>query len=159
MARRPRPVMERLFAKLTENEAGCWIFTGSLGSTGYGNLAAGPPHVQGHKFLAHRLTYEYFITAIPEGLHIDHLCRTRACCNPWHLEPVTPKVNAERGLYAMRTHCPSGHPYSTENTAYFNRGNGLVTRGCRECRRVRSLQREQRATAARRAAKALVGSH
>lgn len=30
-------------------------------------------------------------------MQLDHLCRNPACCNPSHLEPVTPKENTRRG--------------------------------------------------------------
>lgn len=38
---------------------------------------------------------------VPEGMQLDHLCRVRACINPEHLEPVTAKVNVQRGLNAV----------------------------------------------------------
>lgn len=38
--------------------------------------------------------YERWVGPIPEGLHIDHLCLNKICCNTMHLEPVT---NAENG--------------------------------------------------------------
>lgn len=34
---------------------------------------------------------------VPAGHVLDHLCRTRRCCNPKHLDPVTTRVNTERG--------------------------------------------------------------
>lgn len=33
---------------------------------------------------------------IPPRKQLDHLCRNRRCCNPAHLELVTPKQNAKR---------------------------------------------------------------
>ena len=35
--------------------------------------------------------------------------------NPWHMEPVPPKVNHDRGLRAKRTVCPKGHLITGEN--------------------------------------------
>jgi hypothetical protein len=64
--------------------------------------------------------------AIPDGLHIDHLCRNRACCHPDHLEAVTPRENVRRGVRSQVTHCPKGHEYTPENTK--------VKRGRRNCR-------------------------
>ena len=37
---------------------------------------------------------------IPAGLQVDHLCRVRACVNPWHMDLVTPAVNTQRGWNA-----------------------------------------------------------
>lgn len=37
-----------------------------------------------------------FVGPIPEGLHLDHLCRVRRCVNPAHLEPVTQAENNYR---------------------------------------------------------------
>jgi hypothetical protein len=46
--------------------------------------------------VAHRYAYEWLIGPIPIGLDLDHLCRTRECVNPNHLEPVTRKENIRR---------------------------------------------------------------
>lgn len=59
---------------------------------GYGQL-----RVDGKPQYVHRLVYEALRGEIPKGLHLDHLCRTPACVNPWHLEPVTQQENVRRG--------------------------------------------------------------
>lgn len=139
MPRRPRPAIDRLTAKLVERD-GCWVFTGAL-SQGYGVIGAGPRG--SGNVLAHRLTYDFYVGAIPEGLDLDHLCRNRACCNPWHLDPVTRRVNVARGLLSAeerakrrdnRTHCAAGHP-TAENQSVTKRRNGMVARRCLACAR------------------------
>lgn len=84
---------------------------------------------------AHRVAYELVVGPIPEGLHLDHLCRQAVCCNPAHLEPVELRENTARGEHpsstALRTNfCIHGHEYTPDNT-YVWHGR----RQCRECRR------------------------
>ena len=75
---------------------GCWLWTGARTANGYGTMSAGGRY--GATLLAHRLAYEWYRGAIPDGLQIDHLCRVRHCVNPWHLEAVTQEVNLKRGM-------------------------------------------------------------
>jgi hypothetical protein len=77
------------------DENGCWLWTGSLNNKGYAQLG-----VAGRVRSAHRVAYELFKGAIPDGLQIDHLCRVRQCVNPDHLEAVTQSVNIRRGVAA-----------------------------------------------------------
>lgn len=71
-----------------EPNSGCWLWAGADNGGGYGKFRG--------KY-AHRVSYEMRNGAIPEGLHLDHLCRVPCCVNPDHLEPVTNQENARRG--------------------------------------------------------------
>lgn len=114
-------------------ESGCWDWTGSSSSEGYGVI-----HVHNHKRSttrqAHRVVYERYRGLIPTQLQLDHLCRRRCCVNPWHLEPVTHKENILRGkgspaMNARKVNCVRGHPLSGANL--YMRPDG--SRVCRAC--------------------------
>ncbi len=117
----------------------CWYWTGAMDGSGYGHL-----QVRSAKRMvgAHRASYEATIGPIPAGHDIDHLCRTRCCVNPAHLEPVTRKENLERaGIIeainaiarrrGAQTHCKRGHPLSGDNLYLYPSGGGRVCRACR----------------------------
>jgi HNH endonuclease len=125
---------ERFNAKYRVNEAtGCWEWTASLLSTGYGQFRSGGRGSKMYK--AHRYAYEAYIGPIPDGLQLDHLCRNSRCVNPHHLEPVTALENTARSeltaAYKNRakTHCPQGHEYTPENV-YINPAGSRVCRTC-----------------------------
>jgi hypothetical protein len=115
----------------------CWIWEGAKTTAGYGNL-----RVEGKVRYTHRLAYEEFVGPIPDGLHLDHLCRNVSCCNPDHLDPVSSGENLHRGkLGALKETCAKGHPWIPENWA----SNG--TRGlkcCAVCKRLRERERQRR---------------
>ena len=81
-------------------ESFCWLWTGFISSHGYGGAV--------NKKLcdersAHRAAYVLVRGPIPKHLELDHLCRNRACINPWHLEAVTRTINARRGAKTKLT--------------------------------------------------------
>lgn len=126
--------IERFCAKVKFGDTpdDCWLWDGSL-LNGYGQFYVGGG--TGKQCGAHRAAYELFVGPIPDGYHIDHLCQTRDCVHPDHLEAVTPRENILRGTGAIaqnarKTHCPQGHPYDEENTMRINNGR---SRRCRIC--------------------------
>ena len=94
----------------------------------------------------HRVAYVEANGAIPEGLHIDHLCRVKHCINPAHLEAVTQGENNRRAAafreYLHKSECVVGHQLDDENVYVTPDGR----RQCRECgrRRSREYQKNRR---------------
>ncbi len=68
----------------------CWVWSGHSTRFGYGKFRSDKT------VYAHRYSYEKFVSQIPRGLHIDHLCSRPSCVNPIHLEPVTQAENNRR---------------------------------------------------------------
>ncbi|MDQ6875417.1 MAG: HNH endonuclease [Actinomycetota bacterium] len=116
----------------------CWLWQGSTTPV-YGIF------FDTVRYLAHRWAYESLIGPIPEGLQIDHLCRTPTCVNPWHMEPVSQRVNIMRSesftaKAAQKTHCVNGHEFSEANTHVRATASGRERR-CRACSAASSLAR------------------
>ena len=126
----PGEVPDRFLDKILVGD-GCWEWQGSrLGVSDYGRFD--------HE-MAHRVSYEYFVGPIPDGLTLDHLCRNRPCVRPSHLEPVTMQENILRGLApsadnARKIFCIRGHPLFGANLYVTPDGR----RQCRICRGMRS---------------------
>jgi len=130
--------LERFFTHV--EIADCWEWTAGLGAGGYGKFKYRYSTV-----LAHRWLWLELVGPIPDGMHLDHLCRNRRCVNPDHLEVVTPKTNILRGAglaaqNTKKTICPSGHAFTEQNTYL-----GGDRRTCRQCSREK--QRRFRARA------------
>lgn len=127
----------RFWAKVDRNNDGeCWRWVASLNSAGYGQI-----YRDGRPDRAHRVAYELLVGPIPEGLHIDHLCRNRWCVNPVHLEPVTLAENNRRAAAAAapgsrrKQRCRNGHEFNAENTRIDPAG----WQRCRTCERTQAL--------------------
>lgn len=146
----PRPVADRVWEKVDQRgPLECWPWTAGVNTKGYGQIGIGGRG--GSNQNAHRVVYELVNGPVPPGLHVDHVCRNRLCCNPAHLEAVPPAVNVvERGvgpsaINARKRRCSAGHPLSGENLVIVD-----GARLCRECRRrkdrERRSQRDCRAT-------------
>lgn len=133
-------LLDRMIPEHGAMQSMCLVYSGNKNESGYGEIS-----YRGKTARAHRVSYELFIGPIPDGLQLDHLCRNRACIHPWHLEPVTQAENTRRGISAngTKTHCPSGHEYTAENTRVLTGVTGGSYRQCRTCDRDRVRARYQ----------------
>ena len=142
------PFEERFMSHvIPEPNSGCWLWEAQVSKEGYGRFHT----AEGKQGWSHRISYELFKGAIPEGLHLDHICRNRICCNPEHLEPVTPTENCFRGeshipKNKIKTHCKNGHEFNDKNTYWFSYRE-TMHRKCRACRsatmcRIKSARRK-----------------
>lgn len=133
-----RPVIERLFDRVTFPESGCWLWTGNTTNTGYGLI-----YTEQTQRLTHRVAYQLVIGPIPEGLELDHLCNVPLCLNPDHLEPVTQAENARRRGERQMACRRAGHDWNDPYNVRIKNGG----RYCAECdrQRCREYQAKRRA--------------
>lgn|SRR5208282_6156582 len=126
--------IKRFEKKFTKDLFGCWEWKAACGGKGYGYFS-----IKRKVRLAHRVSWTIYRGSIPDGLHIDHKCRNKACVNPDHLDPVSQAENNHRVLLRgyhgslVKTHCPRDHPYDETNTRWYQ-----GRRFCRACAREQS---------------------
>jgi hypothetical protein len=119
-----------------EPNTGCWLWTGSTRSTGYGAMS-----VNGRPESAHRIAWMLDHGPIPTGLIIRHTCDNGniGCANPDHLLIGTVADNEMdkrlrlKTWNQIKTECPQGHPYAGDNLHITFSPVGLPCRRCRAC--------------------------
>mgnify|MGYP001593694735 FL=1 len=109
----------------------CWVWTAAVDSKGYGRF-----QLNRQNRIAHRVAFELRVGPIPSDLELDHLCRTRNCVNPEHMEAVTHLVNMHRGVAPtialhLANRCRNGHPLTEGNVLRAGK-----YRCCKTCRQV-----------------------
>lgn len=124
-----------LFYLVKKGHDECWDWSGCKDNKGYGQFSIGTPPKRKY-YHAHRMSYEMFVSSIPEGLVIDHLCNNPSCCNPKHLEPKTIYENGRRGFTTVRTlklggTCRSGRHLLLNKSDFYLRKGGH--KKCRRC--------------------------
>jgi len=137
----PQRVIDRLRNALSPDEKGCLVSTKNKPSKSTGYVQVGFTHDgKYHAHYAHRVMYVDAKGPIPDGLHVDHLCRNKACANVDHLELVTTGENTRRGLKGvLATHCKRGHEFTEANTRLYEY-KGTTRRICRACRAAAAQQ-------------------
>jgi len=78
---------------IPEPMSGCWLWTGSISTTGYGRMTISRRQVQ-----AHRFSYQQRHGHIQDGMEVMHKCDNPLCVNPDHLKLGTHKENM-RDMY------------------------------------------------------------
>lgn len=63
---------------------GCWLRPGYRDDKGYAQIK-----IEGVACWAHRVSYAAFFGSVPDGMTVNHKCRTQPCINPAHLELMT----------------------------------------------------------------------
>ncbi len=132
---------QRFWDKVTFSPGDCWEWTGSL-RDGYGRFK-----INGVYYQAHRVMYKDTYGPIPKGLQLDHLCRTRNCVHPLHLEIVAQQTNILQGIspianQARQTHCLNGHELKGDNLYYSPKRPTI--RQCKPCTIARSAEQRRR---------------
>lgn len=85
---RPKAVEDRFWTKVEKTDL-CWLWTGTLLNSGYGQFRPDPQT----RVVAHRWAYEAEVGPIPAGKQLDHICERKMCVRPGHLQPVTASEN------------------------------------------------------------------
>lgn len=131
-------IYERFWSKV-DISGDCWLWTAYTRHDGYGTFM-----IDRVPEPAHRFAWECVNEKVPSGITLDHLCRTRNCVNPAHLEIVTRGENVLRGVgptaqNARKTRCKNGHPLSGDNLILDD-----GSRKCRICTNARQRKRQAR---------------
>lgn len=129
----------KFYARIQVTES-CWLWTAGKSAAGYGIVCtwSRTSKIAMNRY-AHRVAYELIFGPIPSGMVIDHLCRTRHCVNPTHMEPVTSGENSRRGLRKIR--CIRGHNFTDDNSYWRVEPNtGKPGRQCKECHNIRQAR-------------------
>lgn len=124
----------------------CWMWRRGKLPAGYG-LFKLRSYVQVY---AHRFSYELAHGAIPDGLHVDHLCENKGCVNPAHLDVCTKAENTTRYFERKRARdpmCKNGlHDLSLPGAVFVHPSRG--GRYCRLCREANSRRKKRKTHAA-----------
>jgi hypothetical protein len=144
-AKRVDPLVRIRRSVVIDQDSGCWNWQLYRDKGGYGRIL-----VNYKSRIVPRVVFKLFYGSIPPGRHLHHKCGNRGCCNPRHLEPVTPFEHIERSPKTLtfvnrhRTHCSRGHEFTRENT-YIAKDVG---RQCQKFRRILRVRYRERVSLA-----------
>ena len=81
----------------------CWQLLGRVRGRDISPEAYGQLRLRdGSMVKAHRWAFEQVNGAIPEGIHIHHLCFNKLCMRPGHLAAITRRENSRLNNFPQR---------------------------------------------------------
>lgn len=98
--------MEQRLLKHIHKTETCWLWTGAVCGSGYGQVYIS----KGKNRNTHRVAYEIWKGTIPDGMLVRHACNNKVCVNPEHLitgtqtDNMADMVSAERHGRKKLTH-------------------------------------------------------
>lgn len=124
----------------------CWLWTGAVNNNRYGIF-----YYAGHLVGPHRFAKALDDAIVIPDWHIwqiDHMCLTKRCVNPAHLQwvPTAGGVNGQLHFerkFGDRTTCSNGHPWIEANL-YRRDYGGRHYKACNICRRAASARSRER---------------
>ena len=138
MAPRKQTIEERLLRRRFITDDGHWLWTGAVGTHGYGCLNS----PENNEYLVHRHAWAIWVGPIPAGYDVHHKCPYKLCFNSDHLE--LKEVSEHRRLHRTSDEtCLKGHLRS-EHTSYKKDGKGNIVRYCLACQREATQRRQER---------------
>jgi hypothetical protein len=94
---RKASIYSRIMKNIDRTSNGCYVWKGSTSGNpqttrghGYGRIS-----INGKSCAVHRVMYTLVHGYIPYNMQIDHICNNRLCCNPSHLQLLSPKKNIQ----------------------------------------------------------------
>lgn len=106
-----KTITEFLNKRTKQAANGCYLFSGHIHKTGYGQQS-----IKGKVYLAHRVAYALAnnipIALLPPTDFVLHSCDNPKCCNPAHLRTGTTQDNSADMVSRNRAAKPKGqlHP-------------------------------------------------
>lgn len=102
-------VLGRWFWKYVSKTATCWLWCGPRARTEVGR-DYGRVQRDGVRTMAHKLSYEAHVGAVPAGKLVLHRCDVPSCVNPDHLFLGSHGVNSGDMLSKRRNAHGESHP-------------------------------------------------
>ena len=96
-------IKERFWAKVQKSD-GCWDWTASLNSNGYGQMQIKELR---RPIKAHRISYEINVGHLPQEMHVCHHCDRPVCVRPDHLFLGTDADNSADKVAKNRAYRPT----------------------------------------------------
>ncbi len=120
--------MCRFNSKVIRHKDGCWEWTGSVNSSGYGSV-----FLNGSLIGAHVFSYITFVGKVAAGQMVLHSCDNPKCVNPKHLSVGNQKDNMKDMKDRNRRSYPCGQDCKTSKLSDDSVAQILERAGNGEC--------------------------